>query len=68
MVHVLSPAVVCGGTATVMLVIVASLVANLFVLATVTMVNVFSIPITLQNHVFVMTDILETIVKQNHEK
>ena len=67
MAHVLSPAVV-HSTATVILVIVVSLVPNVFVLATVTMVNVFSIPITLQNHVFVMTDILETIVKQNHEK
>ena len=67
MAHVLSPAMVTN-TATVILVIVASLVPNLFVLATVTMVNVFSMPITLRNHVFAMTDTLETIVKMEHQQ
>ena len=67
MAHVLSPAMVTN-TATVILVIVAPLVPNVFVLETVTMVNVFSMPITLHNHVFAMTDTLETIVKMEHQQ
>ena len=67
MAHVLSAAMVAN-TATVILVIVAPLVPNVFVLETVTMVNVFSMPITLRKHVFAMTDILETIVKMEHQQ
>ena len=65
--HVLSPAVV-QSTATVILVLVAHHALHFLVLATVTMVNVFSMPITLRNHVFAMTDTLEKIVKTEHEQ
>ena len=51
-------------SAIVMLVLVVYLVDLLNVIATVTMVNVFSMPISLRNHVFVQLDGQVPIVKQ----
>ena len=58
-----------NNTVTVVLVLVVHHVNHLNVIATVTMVNVFSMPVTLQNHVFVMTDTLVHLaILQPHVK